>query len=66
MFNEGKFGDIIIISSKTHPPFTQRVKDKIFMNVGSLGIDYHREGKHFMQIVSLFNGQGSISERVRV
>jgi hypothetical protein len=54
------------MSSQVHPSFAHKVKDKIFMNVGSLGIDYHREGKHFMQVLSLFNGQGNVSERVRV
>lgn len=67
LFNRGEFGDLIIMSSQRHPVFAHRVKgNKVFVNVGSLGVDWHAEDKHFMTLISVYDGLGDVSERIKV
>ncbi len=54
-------------TSRKNPPFTKQVKDKLFINIGSLGIDEELYGsKHFMTLVSIFDGDGSVGQRTKV
>lgn len=36
------------------PPFARKVKDRIFVNIGSLGIDYHMMGKKYATLISIY------------
>jgi hypothetical protein len=55
------------MSSQRHPAFAHKVKgNKIFVNIGSLGIDYHALEKHFMTLMSIYDGQGDVSERIKI
>jgi len=67
LYNFGKFGDIIVTSSRKNPPFASEVNGKVFINVGSLRMDQPNEtGRHYMTLVSIFDGTGPISERTKV
>jgi hypothetical protein len=67
LYNQGVFGDIVVTTSRKNPPFTKQVKDKLFINIGSLGIDEELYGsKHFMTLVSIFDGDGSVGQRTKV
>lgn len=67
VFNRGKFGDVIVMASQRSPVFAHRVKgNKVFVNIGSLGVDYHAQGKHFMAMVSVYEGEGDVAERIKV
>lgn len=67
LFNENGFGDVIVMSSQRHPVFAHKVKDnKVFVNIGSLGLDFHSDEKHFMALMSLYDGEGEVAERIRV
>lgn len=57
---------MIIISSNNHPVFAHKVKGKVFVNIGALGVDGHVMGKHYITIMSLYDGQGDVSERVKI
>lgn len=39
LYNDGKFGDIVVTSSRNNPPFATEMNGKIFFNIGCLGID---------------------------
>ena len=67
VYNKGKFGNIIVTSSRHNPPFARQVKGRLYVNVGSLGIDSpHQAAKHFMTMLSVFEGEGSLTDRVKV
>lgn len=67
VFNRGNFGDVIVMSSQRHPVFAHKVKgNKVFINIGSLGVDYHAQDKHFMALMSLYEGSGNVADRIRV
>ncbi len=54
------------MSSNSHPVFAHKIKGKAFVNIGSLGVDGHVMGKHYITIMSVYDGQGEVSERVKV
>lgn len=56
LFNAGKFGDLVVFSSNLSPPFVNSVGERVVLNIGSLGVDPHYTGSHYMSIVSLFEG----------
>ena len=67
VFNRGNFGNVIVISSQRSPVFAHKIKgNKLFVNIGSLGVDYHAQDKHFMALMSLYDGEGEVSDRIRV
>lgn len=67
MFNRGNFGNVIVMSSQRSPVFAHKVKgNKLFINIGSLGVDYHAQDKHFMTLMSVYDGEGDVSDRIRV
>jgi hypothetical protein len=67
LFNKGEFGNVIVMSSQRHPVFAHKVKgNKVFVNIGSLGIDFHAQEKHFMTLLSLYDGEGEVADRIRV
>jgi hypothetical protein len=66
VFNNGEFGNIVVMSSKMLPPFARKVKGRIFVNIGSLGIDFHVMDKKYMTLVSIYQGSGPSNERIKV
>ena len=46
------------MSSKILPPFARKVKGRVFVNIGSLGIDFHTMEKKYMTLVSIYQGTG--------
>jgi hypothetical protein len=67
LYNDGTFGDIIVTSSRKNPPFATEVNGKVFLNIGSLGMDQENAtGKHYMTLVSVFDGTGAIADRTKV
>jgi hypothetical protein len=54
------------MSSNYHPVFVHKVKGKLFVNIGGLGIDGHVMGKHYITVMSVYEGQGEVNERVKV
>lgn len=56
LYNSGKFGDLVIFSSQNSPPFVNEIKGRIVLNIGSLGVDYHYTGNHYMAIASIYEG----------
>lgn len=67
VFNRGNFGNVIVMSSQRNPVFAHKVKgNKIFVSIGSLGVDYHAQDKHFMALMSIYDGEGDVCDRIRV
>ena len=55
------------MSSQKHPAFAHKIKgQKVFINIGSMGLDYHMEDKHFMTLMSVYEGQGELADRIKV
>jgi hypothetical protein len=66
MYNDGSYGDIIITTSNFSPPFAKTVQGRVFVNVGSLGMENHETGKHYMSLISLYEGEGSVADTTKV
>lgn len=67
LYNGGEFGNIVVTSSRHNPPFAREVKGRLYVNVGSLGVDSpHEAGKHFMTLLSIFDGEGPLAGRTKV
>ena len=66
MYNDGEFGDMVVISSSFSPPYINKVNGRLILNIGSLGVDYNETGNHYMVITSLYEGEGPASERIKV
>lgn len=67
LYNEGKFGNIVVISSNRDAPFAREVRGRVFVNIGSLGIDHANSlNEHYMALVSIYDGEGPVCQRVKV
>ena len=66
LFNNGEFGELVIFSSNTNPPFINEYGGRIVLNIGSMGIDYHYTGKNFMVMASIFEGDGPANQRILI
>lgn len=66
LLNDGNFGDIVVFCSHTNPPFVNMVENRLIVNIGALGVDYHYTGKNFISLISLYEGDGPIAQRVKV
>ena len=67
LYNSGKFGDIIVTSSRKNPPFATEVSGKMFVNVGSLGVDKENyTNNHYMTLISVYEGTGPVGLRTKV
>lgn len=67
VYNAGKFGHIIVISSYRDHPYAVEIRGRLFVNIGSLGIDESNlTNKHYMTLVSIYDGEGPVSKRVKV
>jgi hypothetical protein len=66
LFNKGLFGDIVVTSSERSPPYAREIKGRVFVNIGSLGIEHHDTGKHFMTLLSIYDGEGPKGHRTKV
>lgn len=67
LYNQGKFGDIVVSCSHRDAPFAREVRGRVFVNIGSLGIDHpNNAGQHYMTLVSIYDGEGPVAQRVKV
>lgn len=66
LFNDGNFGDIVVFSSTISPPFVNLVDNRLIVNIGGLGVDYHYTDKNFISLISLYEGDGPLAQRVKV
>lgn len=66
LFNNGKFGDVVVFSSNTSPPFVNEVNGRIMLNVGALGVDYHYTGKNYMVVMGIYEGEGPANQRIKI
>lgn len=66
LFNSGEFGDLVVFSSNMKPPFLNEFDGRIILNIGSLGIDYHYLNKKYIVLVSVYEGNGPVSDRTKI
>lgn len=66
LFNNGNFGDLVVFSSNTSPPFVNEVNGRIMLNIGSLGVDYHYTGKNYIVFASIYEGDGPVAQRIKI
>lgn len=57
----------MVTSSHRDPPFAREIRGKLYINIGSLGIDKPNVMEsHFMTLVTIFEGEGAASGRIKV
>lgn len=57
LYNNGEFGHIIVTSSHRDPPFAREIKGRVFVNIGSLGMDEpNLTEKHYIALLSIYDG----------
>ena len=66
LYNCRNYGDLVVFSSQTSPPFVNEIKGRIILNIGSLGVDYHFTGNHYMAIASIYEGEGAAGQRIKI
>lgn len=66
VYNEGKFGNILIISSENSPPYARDIKGRLVVNIASLGMHEHITQKHYMTLMSIYEGEGPLSKRTKI
>lgn len=67
LYNGGEFGHIVVTSSRKDAPFAREIRGRLFVNIGSLGIDQaNSNDHHYMTLVSIYDGEGPVAQRVKV
>lgn len=66
LYNGFDFGDIVVTSSSYSPSYAHEVNGVLFVNVGSLGIEENFTKRHYLTVVSIYEGEGGVSGRTRV
>jgi desulfoferrodoxin (superoxide reductase-like protein) len=67
LYNAGKFGSIVVTSSHRDPPFAKEARGRVYVNIGSLGIDHPNTlDRHYMALVSIYDGEGPVAQRIKV
>lgn len=67
LYNEGKFGHIVVTSSESKAPSVYEVKGRLFVNIGSLGMDRpDNADQHHLTLMSIYDGEGPVVHRVKI
>lgn len=67
LFNNGKFGNIVVAVSSQKPPSAHEIKGKVFVSIGALGMDQpNNEDQHYLTLISIYDGEGPVAQRVKV
>lgn len=70
LYNQGDFGDFVVIASNKHKPFFRKIKTsrgaRGIINVGSLGVETHASTGYYMSILSIYEGEGDAMERTKL